>query len=418
MTTPAVTPQEMTAPQASSPYGEGTLLRVLAAVSFCHLINDMTQSLLPSIYPILKTSFHLDFGQIGIITLVFQITASLLQPFIGHFTDRRPLPFSLPIGMAISLVGLILLAYAPTYALLLVAGMLFGVGSAVFHPESSRVARMASGGRHGFAQSFFQVGGNSGSAIGPLLAALIVLPRGQSGVVWFSIALLVGILVLTWVGRWYRDRLLHLAAQPTAQREARPALPRSKVVLALAVLMALVFSKYFYIASLTSYYTFYLISRFHISVASSQLHLFLLFGAIAAGTLMGGPIGDRIGRKYVIWWSILGALPFTLLMPYANLFWTGVLSVIIGVVIASAFSAILVYAQELVPGRVGMISGLFFGLAFGMGGIGAAVLGQLADATSIEFVYRVCAWLPAIGLLTSLLPNIEPARARRSPGTK
>jgi FSR family fosmidomycin resistance protein-like MFS transporter len=415
VTTPAVSslpPQEISAPQPSSSTSEGTLLRVLAAVSLCHLINDMTQSLLPSIYPILKTSFHLDFGQIGLITLVFQITASLLQPFIGLYTDKRPVPFSLPIGMACSLVGLVLLAYAPTYGLLLVAGMLFGIGSAVFHPESSRVARMASGGKHGFAQSFFQVGGNSGSAIGPLLAALIVLPRGQSGVVWFSIALIAGILLLTWVSRWYRNRLAHLARLPQAHREPRPPLPRKQTIVALSILMALVFSKYFYIASLTSYYTFYLISRFHISVASSQLHLFLLFGAIAAGTLIGGPIGDRIGRKYVIWCSILGALPFTLLMPYANLFWTGVLSVIIGVVIASAFSAILVYAQELVPGRVGMISGLFFGLAFGMGGIGAAVLGELADRTSILFVYQVCAWLPAIGLLTGFLPNLEPGKTK------
>jgi MFS transporter, FSR family, fosmidomycin resistance protein len=404
-------------------------MRVLAAVSFCHLINDMVQSLLPSIYPILKSSFHLDFGQIGLITLVYQITASILQPFIGHFTDRRPMPFSLPIGMSCSLIGLVTLAYAPTYAMLLFAGVLFGIGSAIFHPESSRVARMASGGKHGFAQSFFQVGGNSGSAIGPLLAAYIVrpqfglgqitpaialFPRSQSRVVWFSLALVLGIGVLVWIGRWYRQRLVHLAANSAARETAHVTLPRAKVLGALAILMALVFSKYFYISSLTSYYTFYLISRFHISVASSQLHLFLLFGAIAAGTLIGGPIGDRIGRKYVIWWSILGALPFTLLMPYANLFWTGVLSVIIGVVIASAFSAILVYAQELVPGRVGMISGLFFGLAFGMGGIGAAVLGELADHTSIVFVYEVCAWLPALGLLTWLLPDIEPSRRKTS----
>jgi len=414
MTAPSAALTEVEAPKSSigaSP--EGTLLRVLAAVSFCHLINDMLQSLLPSIYPILKTSFHLDFGQIGLITLTFQITASLLQPFIGHFTDRRPMPYSLPIGMGCTLLGLVLLAYAPTFGLLLLAASLFGVGSAIFHPESSRVARMASGGRHGFAQSFFQVGGNTGSAIGPLLAALIVLPRGQVGVLWFTSATLLGIIVLSWVGRWYKERLEHLQARPAAHREPRQALPRRQVLLALGILMLLVFSKYFYIASLTSYYTFYLISRFHISVASSQIHLFILFGAIAAGTLIGGPVGDRIGRKYVIWVSILGVLPFTLLLPYANLFWTSILSVIIGVVIASAFSAILVYAQELVPGRVGMISGLFFGFAFGMGGIGAAVLGKLADATSIVFVYHVCAYLPAIGLLTGFLPNIEPRRVKK-----
>ncbi len=409
MTSPTIQVTEVEAPRPfNGPSSEGTLLRVLAAVSFCHLINDMVQSILPSIYPILKSSFHLNFGQIGLITLTFQITASLLQPFIGMFTDRRPMPYSLPIGMACTMVGLVMLAFAPTFGLLLVAGSLFGVGSAIFHPESSRVARMASGGKHGFAQSFFQVGGNSGSAIGPLLAALIILPRGQIGVLWFTLATLTGILILSWVGGWYKARLEHLRSRPAAQREPHQALPRGKVIFALFILMLLVFSKYFYISSLTSYYTFYLISRFHVSVASSQLHLFVLFGAIAAGTLIGGPVGDKFGRKYVIWASILGVLPFTLLLPYANLFWTGVLSVVIGVIIASAFSAILVYAQELVPGRVGMISGLFFGFAFGMGGIGAAVLGQIADKTSIIFVYHLCAYLPAIGLLTGLLPNIEP----------
>ena len=410
MTSAAIVPEEITAPPPSS---EGTLLSVLAAVSFGHLINDMVQSLLPSIYPILKSSFHLDFGQIGLITLTFQITASLLQPFIGMFTDKKPLPWSLPIGMTCTLVGLVMLAFAPTFALLLLAASLFGVGSAIFHPESSRVARMASGGRHGFAQSFFQVGGNTGSAIGPLLAALVVLSRGQVGVLWFSIAILTGIAVLVWVSRWYGNRLRHLSARGKVHEEPHVKLPRGKVIGALFVLMLLVFSKYFYIASLTSYYTFYLISRFHVSVASSQLHLFVLFGAIAAGTLIGGPVGDRFGRKYVIWASILGVLPFTLMLPYANLFWTGVLSVVIGVVIASAFSAILVYAQELVPGRVGMISGLFFGFAFGMGGIGAAVLGQIADKTSIIYVYHLCAYLPAIGLLTGFLPNIEPKARKR-----
>ena len=413
MTSPAIAVQEIEAPQPI-PTPEGTLLRVLAAVSFCHLLNDMLQSLLPSIYPILKSSFHLNFSQIGLLTLTFQITASLLQPFIGHFTDRRPMPYSLPLGMTTSLIGLILLAFAPTFGLLLIAASLFGIGSAIFHPESSRVSRMASGGKHGFAQSFFQVGGNTGSAIGPLLAAFLILPVGQIGVLWFALAAITGIGVLLWISRWYKARLEHLQSRPAAHREHHQTLPRKQVIAALFVLMMLVFSKYFYIASLTSYYTFYLISRFHVSVASSQLHLFVLFGAIAAGTLIGGPIGDRFGRKYVIWCSILGVLPFTLILPYANLFWTGILSVIIGVVIASAFSAILVYAQELVPGRIGMISGLFFGFAFGMGGIGAAVLGKIADMTSIVTVYHLCAYLPALGLLTGLLPNIEPQTRRKS----
>ena len=414
MTPPSTLVKEVEAFRPKSgPTPEGTLIRVLAAVSFCHLLNDMIQSLLPSIYPILKSSFHLNFSQIGLITLTFQITASLLQPFIGHFTDRRPLPWSLPIGMTSTLIGLVLLAFAPTYGLLLIAASLFGIGSAIFHPESSRVARMASGGKHGFAQSFFQVGGNTGSAVGPLLAAFIILPVGQIGVLWFSLAAITAIAVLTWVGRWYKERLEHLQRRAATHVETHHNLSGKKVGFALFILMMLVFSKYFYIASLTSYYTFYLISRFHVSVASSQLHLFVLFGAIAAGTLIGGPIGDKIGRKYVIWCSILGVLPFTLLLPYANLFWTGILSVIIGVIIASAFSAILVYAQELVPGRVGMISGLFFGFAFGMGGIGAAVLGKIADMTSIVYVYHLCAYLPAIGLLTGLLPNIEPQYKKR-----
>ena len=392
---------------------EGALFRVLTAVSFCHLLNDMVQSLLPSIYPILKSSFNLDFGQIGLITLTYQITASLLQPFIGHYTDRRPMPYSLPIGMAVTLVGLVLVAVAPSFGLLLIAASLIGVGSAVFHPESSRVARMASGGQHGMAQSFFQVGGNTGSAIGPLLAAFIVLPRGQGGVGWFSLAALLGIVVLMRVSSWYKARLEHLQSRPAKHEESATMLPRRQVISAIAVLMALVFSKYFYLTSLTSYYTFYLINKFHVSVQSSQIYLFVFLGAVAAGTLIGGPVGDRVGRKVVIWCSILGALPFTLLLPYADLLWTGVLSVIIGFVIASAFSAILVYAQELVPGRVGMISGLFFGFAFGMGGIGAAVLGKLADVTSIAFVYKVCAYLPAIGLLTGFLPNLERARPKR-----
>jgi FSR family fosmidomycin resistance protein-like MFS transporter len=400
---------------AIEPSKETALFNVLAMVSFCHLLNDMVQSLLPSVYPILKRSFHLSFGQIGLITLCYQITASLLQPFVGLHTDRRPITYALPIGMTFTLSGLLLLAFAPTYGILLSAAALVGLGSAVFHPESSRVARMASGGQHGFAQSFFQVGGNSGSAIGPLLAAYIVLPRGQAGIAWFSIAAIVGIIGLMWVSNWYREsrRTYHASLKESVVGQGT--FSRRKIAGAIAVLAALVFSKYFYLASISSYYTFYLISRFHVSVRSSQLHLFLFLGAAAAGTFLGGPVGDRMGRKLVIWVSILGVLPFTLMLPYANLFWTGVLSVVIGFIIASAFSAILVYAQELVPGKVGMISGVFFGFAFGLGGIGAAVLGQLADRTSITFVYHVCAFLPAIGLLTGLLPDLEKDRLRKKP---
>ena len=388
------------------PAAATTVFHILLAVSVCHLLNDMVQSLLPSIYPILKSSFHLNFGQIGLLSLTYQVVASLLQPFIGLFTDRRPMPYALAAGMCFTLTGIVMLAVAPTFHLLLLAAAVVGTGSAIFHPESSRIARIASGGQHGFAQSFFQVGGNTGSAIGPLLAAFIVLPQGQPGVAWFSIAAAAGVIILYFVGRW-RSHHLSRATPSHLHVEHRSTLPRRTVLRAIAVLAALVFSKYFYLASLSSYYTFYLISRFHVSVRSSQLHLFVFLGAVAAGTFLGGPIGDRIGPKYVIWGSILGVLPFTLLLPHASLFWTGILSAVIGFVIASAFSAILVYAQELVPGRVGLVSGIFFGLAFGMGGIGAAVLGHIADLTSIVFVYRLCAWLPAIGLLTGLLPNLE-----------
>jgi FSR family fosmidomycin resistance protein-like MFS transporter len=393
---------------------EGTLFRVLSAVSFCHLLNDMVQSLLPSMYPILKTSFHLDFARIGMITLTYQITASLLQPVIGYATDRKPMPYSLAIGMFVTLAGLLLLAVAPSFGILLFASSLIGVGSAVFHPESSRVARLASGGKHGTAQAFFQVGGNTGSAIGPLLAAFIVLPRGQVGAAWFSLAALLGIILLVRVGQWYKARLAYFRSRPASHAQESSPLPRRKVASAMAVLIALIFSKYFYLASFSTYYTFYLISKFNLSVRSSQIHLFIFLGAVAAGTLIGGPVGDKLGRKLVIWCSILGVLPFSLILPYANLFWTGVLSVIIGFVIASAFSAILVFAQELVPGKVGLISGLFFGFAFGMGGIGAAVLGKLADATSIIFVYKLCAYLPALGLLAGFLPNMRKEQPQHS----
>jgi FSR family fosmidomycin resistance protein-like MFS transporter len=402
--------QTSTLPATAAKAQSNTLLRVLAAASFCHLLNDMVQSLLPSIYPILKSNFHLNFTQIGYLTLTFQITASLLQPFIGHFTDRTPRTYALPIGMTFTLAGLMILAVAPTFGWLIFAASLVGIGSAIFHPESSRIARMASGGRHGFAQSFFQVGGNAGSAIGPLLAAFIVLPRGQIGMAWFAFPAILAICILIWVSRWYQATRLQAAAGKRLEASHHVHLSRNKVIGAIAVLIALIFSKYFYLASLTSYYTFYLISRFQVSVRTSQELLFLFLAAVAAGTLVGGPVGDRYGRKYVIWVSILGVLPFTLLLPHANLTWTAILSVVIGFILASAFSAILVYAQELVPGRVGMVSGLFFGFAFGMGGIGAAALGKVADATSIIHVYQLCAYLPAIGLLTWLLPDLEPAK--------
>ena len=381
-------------------------IAVLGALSFCHLLNDMMQSLLPAMYPILKAGLKLDFGQIGLVTLVYQVTASLFQPLVGLYADRRPMPYALAFGMGFTLTGLLLLSMASTFPVLLAGAAVIGLGSSVFHPESSRVARLASGGRHGFAQSLFQVGGNAGSAIGPLAAAFIVLPNGQGSVAWFALAAMLGIALLTKIGGWYARQTVRLAAVRKSAHHALVELPRSKVVGALTVLVVLIFSKYFYLASLTSYYTFYLIERFHVSVWSAQVHLFVFLAAVAVGTFAGGPIGDRIGRKYVIWFSILGVLPFTLLLPHVNLFWTGVLSVPIGLILASAFSAILVYAQELVPGKVGMISGLFFGLAFGMGGIGAAVLGHLADAQGIQFVYRVCAYLPLLGVLAAFLPKI------------
>ncbi len=382
----------------------GAVFPILFAISFCHLLNDTVQSLIPAIYPILKISFHLDFGQIGLITLTFNLVASLLQPLVGIYTDRNPKPYSLVVGMGLTLLGLLFLSVAPNYAALLVAASFVGMGSAVFHPESSRVARVASGGQHGLAQSIFQVGGNTGSALGPLLAAFIVVPSGQRSIGWFSVIALIGMMVLTRVGSWYKKHRLSISR---SQSKEAKGLSRRRVAVAIVILISLIFSKYFYLASLSSYYTFYLINKFHVPVQSAQVDLFIFLGAAAVGTLIGGPVGDRIGRKYVIWCSILGVLPFTLLLPYASLFWTVFLTIPIGVIIASAFTAILVYAQELVPGRVGMISGLFFGLAFGMGGIGAAILGHLADVTSIRFVYQICSFLPLIGLLTAFLPNLE-----------
>lgn len=391
---------------------ETTVVGILLATSLCHALNDTIQSLLPAIYPLLKESYALDFGQIGLITFVFQVTASLLQPVVGAVTDKRPQPYSLPVGMMSTLAGLLLLSQARSFPLILVAAALVGIGSSIFHPESSRVARMASGGRHGLAQSVFQVGGNAGSALGPLLAAFIVVPHGQSSIAWFSLIALAAILILWRVSAWYKERRALMALSPPKPIVVRyPSLSRRKVIASIGVLALLVFSKHFYLASISSYYTFYLIDKFGVSVQSAQLHLFLFLFAAAAGTVIGGPIGDRFGRKLVIWASIVGVLPFTLAMPYADLTWTAVLSVIIAFVLSSAFSAIVVFAQELVPNRIGMISGVFFGLAFGIGGIGAAALGELADFTNIEFVYKVCSFLPAIGLLTVFLPSVEGKKA-------
>ncbi|HEV2444910.1 MAG TPA: MFS transporter [Candidatus Sulfopaludibacter sp.] len=387
---------------------------ILAAVCAAHLMNDILQSLIPAIYPILKTTYRLDFSQIGLITLTTQLTASLLQPLVGLYTDHRPTYFALPAGMASSTAGLLLLARAPGFGAILIAVGLIGVGSAIFHPEASRIARMASGGRHGLAQSLFSLGGTGGQSLGPLLAAFIVQPKGQRSIAWFSAGALAAMGLLARVSAWYKAQSLARIAQRTAARR-RPAASGRRVRWAMTILIVLTFSKFFYLAGLVNYYTFFLIGKFHVSVENAQIHLFVFLAAAATGGLAGGPLGDRIGRKYIIWGSILGVLPFTLALPYANLFWTGVLSVVIGLVLASAFSAILVYAQDLVPGKVGTISGLFFGLAFGMGGVGAAVLGELADLTSIDFVYRVCAFLPAIGLLAVFLPSISPAEARAEP---
>jgi len=380
-------------------------MQILFSVAFVHLLNDCVQAVLPSIYPLLKQQFALSFTQVGLITLTFQCTASLLQPWIGLYTDKRPIPFLLPVGMCVTLAGVGLLSVAGSFGMLLLAAGMIGIGSSTFHPEASRVARMASGGRFGFAQSLFQVGGNLGSALGPLLAAAIVVGRGQGKIAWFTLLVLAAVIVLVGVSRWYGSHLATMTRK--AATHAGPRLPRDQVFKALAVLAMLVFSKYIYMASLSSYYTFYLIEKFHVAVGSAQLYLFLFLAAVAAGTFAGGPIGDRIGRKRVIWVSILGAAPFTLALPYADLFWTGVLSVVIGLVMSSAFSAIVVFAQELVPGKVGMIAGIFFGLMFGVSGIGAAAMGHIADVHGIETVYRVASFLPLLGILAALLPKME-----------
>lgn len=393
------------------------VLAVLLAVSFSHLLNDTIQSLIPAIYPLLKNSLSLNFAQIGLITFTTQITASLLQPVVGFYTDRRPLPYLLPIGMTFTLGGLVMLAYATSFEMVLFAVGFIGIGSSVFHPESSRVAHMASGGKTGFAQSVFQVGGNTGTSLGPLLAAAIVVPGGQRHILWFSIIAFFGIVVLSGVGRWYAQNLDRLkpkfaTVHKSVANSERAPLPRRTVIISLSILFILMFSKFIYLVSLKSYYTFYLISKFHVSTQTSQIYLFVFLFAVAIGTIIGGPIGDRIGRKPVIWISILGIAPFTLILPYANLFWTIALTVIIGLILASAFPTIIVYAQELMPGKVGMIAGLFFGLAFGVAGIASAVLGVLADHTSIIFVFKVCAYLPLIGLLTAFLPNLRKAKLR------
>lgn len=388
---------------AAAPQKARTSFGILGAISLSHLLNDMIQSLILALYPLLQSEFSLTFVQIGMITLTFQLASSLLQPVVGYWTDKHSMPWSLPVGMCFTLCGLVLLALAGSFGMVLLAAALVGIGSSVFHPESSRVARMASGGRHGLAQSLFQVGGNFGSSLGPLLAAVIIAPYGKGNVAWFVLAALLAIVVLLQVSRWYAAQHRMNKGQPKTI-VAGP-LPKNKVILAVGILLMLIFSKYFYMASISSYYTFYLMHKFGLSIQNAQIHLFIFLFAVAAGTVIGGPVGDKIGRKYVIWGSILGVAPFTLILPYATLEWTGILTMIIGFVLASAFSAILVYAQELMPGRIGMVSGLFFGFAFGMGGLGAAVLGLLADHTSIELVYKICAFLPLIGILTIFLPD-------------
>ncbi|PVD53364.1 MFS transporter [Terrimonas sp.] len=384
-----------------------TFYTILFAISTSHFLNDMMQSVIQSVYPLLKQNYQLSFAQVGLITFVFQVTASILQPFVGNYTDKNPRPYSFVAGMVFSLIGIILLAYAHGFGVLLIAAGLIGIGSSIFHPEASKVAYYASGGKRGLAQSIFQLGGNGGSAIGPLLVAAIVMPFGQSHIMWFTLSALLGVFILSKVGTWYKAHLHMHMSKKTVTAEHAPALSNTKIISSIVILLILIFSKYFYMASLSSYFTFYLIDKFHVSIQQSQLYLFIFLGAVAAGTLLGGSLGDRFGRKIIIWVSILGAAPFTLLLPYVNLFWTGVLAAIIGVIIASAFSAILVYAQELLPGKIGMVSGLFFGFAFGMGGLGSALLGVLADHTSMEYVFKLCAYLPLLGIITVFLPDLK-----------
>lgn len=393
--------------QPESSDAQQTVFPILLALSFSHLLNDTLQSLIPSIYPMVKDSFQLSFSQIGLITFTFQISASVLQPLVGHFMDKRPQPYALAIGMGFTMFGLVSLSIATSFNIVLMSVALMGVGSAIFHPEASRIAHMAAGVRHGMAQSLFQVGGNAGSSLGPLLAALILLPYGRFQVIWFSLVALAAIGILSWVGNWYKNNMQRIRKKSAGRSIGEMNLSKRKVAFSIGILLLLIFSKYIYMASLTSYFTFYLIDKFGLSIQTSQIYLFLFLFAVAAGTFIGGPVGDRIGRKYVIWISILGVAPFALMLPYMNLFWTGAISVIIGLILSSAFSAILVYAQELIPGKVGMIAGLFFGFAFGIGGIGSALLGTLADETSIEHVFYVCSFLPLIGLVTGFLPDLQ-----------
>ncbi|MGQ7945975.1 MFS transporter [Flavobacterium sp. WC2509] len=398
----------MTNAKLQSEIIQKTIYPILFIISFSHFINDLLQAVIPSVYPLFKEKFNLSFAQIGMITFTYQLTASILQPFVGMYTDKKSKPFSLMIGMSFTLVGLFFVSIASSFAYLLLAVSLIGIGSSIFHPESSRVAHLASGGKKGLAQSIFQLGGNAGSAVGPLLAALIVIPHGQSYIVWFCLIALVGIFALYKIAIWYSSHLEEKRQKKTNANEiVTHNLSKKRVVFSLVILLVLIFSKYFYMASITSYYTFFLINKFHVSIQESQIYLFAFLGAVAAGTLFGGPLGDKFGRKYVIWISILGVAPFTLMLPYVSLFWVGILSVIIGLILSSAFSAILVYATELLPGKVGLVAGLFFGFAFGMGGLGSAILGKIADITSIEYVFQICAYLPLIGILTAFLPNIE-----------
>lgn len=401
------------APQAATK--NVTAYPVLFSISVAHLLNDLLQSTIPSLYPLVKQTYQLSFSQIGWITFAFQLTASILQPFVGNYTDRNPRPYSFVAGMCATLAGVILLSMANGFHSLLVAVSLVGVGSSIFHPEASRVAYFASGGRRGLAQSIFQLGGNTGSAIGPLLVAAIVIPRGQGYLLWFTLAALLGLVVLGRVGSWYKAHLFQRAKQKSRGGDLAPGLTRRRVLFSLFILLLLIFSKYFYLTSITSYFTFFLIQKFGLSVQQSQFHLFLFLVSVAAGTFLGGPLGDRFGRKIIIWISILGIAPFTLLLPHANLFWTSALVIVIGLILASAFSAILVYAQELVPGKVGTISGLFFGFAFGIAGIGSALLGHLADRTSIDFVFRICAWLPLIGVVAGFLPDLRSTKPNTQP---
>jgi FSR family fosmidomycin resistance protein-like MFS transporter len=393
---------------------EKTVYPILFAISFSHLLNDTIQSLIPAIYPILKSNYSLSFAQVGLITFTFQMAASLLQPFVGLYTDRKPQPYSLATGMGFTLSGLIVLSMSHNFHLVLVSVALIGIGSSIFHPESSRMAHAAAGIQPGLAQSIFQLGGNLGSSIGPLLAAWIIVPHGQMSIIWFSLIALLAILVLTKVGNWYKENVIkRRLKQKQKSAVLHPSFSKRKVAFSVSILLVLIFSKYFYLSSLTSYFTFYLINKFHVGIQTSQIYLFVFLFSVAAGTLIGGPLGDRFGRKYVIWFSILGTAPFSILLPYANLFWTGILIVPIGLILASAFSAILVYAQELIPGKIGLVSGLFFGFAFGMGGIGSALLGNLADKTSILYVFHICSFLPLIGIITGFLPNIEGTRKKK-----